>query len=84
VGSNGTCGGKGTNFNKMDSPYIYYMDNMAPYHVTLKHIVNQFGTNNADGIDQLTMYIYSDYLENAIRFPVFDIENDEMLYFNDV
>ena len=78
------CGANATNFNKVDTPYIFMSDNNAPYHITLNHIVNQFGTNNADGVDQLTLYVYSDYLENPIRFPVFDIENDEMLYFDDV
>lgn len=30
------------------------------------------------------MYIYSDYLGNAIRFPVFNMRDDLILYFNDV
>jgi len=32
----------------------------------------------------LTMYIYSDYLGSGIRFPVFEMINNEMLYFEDI
>ena len=52
--------------------------------MTFKHIINQFGTHNKEGTDQLTMYIYSDYLGSGIRFPVFEMINNEMLYFEDV
>lgn len=78
-----TCGANLVNFNKYDIPYIYFSDNKAPYHVSLQSIVNQYGTNNIDGKDKLTMYIYSDYLGNAIRFPVFNMKDDLVLYFTE-
>lgn len=57
---------------------------MAPFHITFKHIINQFGTHDKDGLDELTLYVYSDYLGRGIRFPVFEMVNNEMLYFDDV
>lgn len=78
------CGVEQINFSNYDSPYIFLSDNLAPYHVSFKHIINQFGTHNKEGMDQLTLYIYSDYLGQGIRFPVFEMVNNEMLYFEDV
>ena len=72
------------NFSQYETPYIYLSDDLAPYHVTFNHIINQFGTNDQDGVDKLTLYIYSDYLQSGVRFPLFDIANNEMLYFDDV
>lgn len=78
------CGAEVINFSQYDTPYIYLSDDLAPYHVTFNHIINQFGTNDLDGQDSLTLYIYSDYLQSGIRFPVFNINNNEMLYFDEV
>jgi hypothetical protein len=78
------CGAEVINFSQYDTPYIYLSDDLAPYHVTFNHIINQFGTNDLDGQDTLTLYIYSDYLQSGLRFPVFNINNNEMLYFDEV
>lgn len=78
------CGAEQINFSNYESPTIYLSDNLAPYHMTFKHIINQFGTHDKEGTDQLTMYIYSDYLGSGIRFPVFEMINNEMLYFEDI
>jgi hypothetical protein len=43
-------------------------DGNAPYYITLKELINDFGTNSDDGIDLLQLTVYSDYLEKAYRF----------------
>jgi len=78
------CGIEQINFSQFDSPYIYLSDNLAPYHISFKHIINQFGTHNKEGLDELVLYVYSDYLGQGVRFPVFEMVNNEMLYFEDI
>ena len=78
------CGAQGINFDIYDTPKYFYSDNNAPYHVTLNHLINQYGTHDVDGTDKLTLYIYSDYIDKAMRFPKFEITNNELLYLNNL
>lgn len=78
------CGATNINFDLYKTPKYFYSDQQAPYHVTFNHLINQFGTNDKDGEDNLMLYIYSDYLRKMMRFPKFPIKNNEILYFDQV
>jgi len=65
------CNAKMVNFDVASTPQFYWADREAPSHVNFKNIVNQYGTSDKDGEDTLRLFVYSDYLKSAVRFPAF-------------
>ena len=59
---------------KKGSSYSFEFDIEAPYMITFKNLVNTYGvSNNENGADRLSMYIYSDYLKESLKVPQFEI-----------
>jgi len=57
------CGADVQFLNEDDSPSNQNTidDGNAPYYVSLKELINDFGTNNENGVDILELNVYSDY-----------------------
>ena len=57
------CGAEVQFLNEDDSPSNQNTidDGNAPYYVSLKELINDFGTNNENGVDILELNVYSDY-----------------------
>lgn len=70
---------------KKGSSYTFEYDIEAPFTIEFKNIVNTYGvSNNENGTDTLNMYIYSDYLDQLIKVPQFEIEDREIILFTDL
>lgn len=48
-------------------------DGKAPYYVHLKELINDFGTNNENGLDILELTAFSDYTSQVYKFESNDI-----------
>ena len=63
------CGAEVRHLNDPDNPPAPYTldDGKAPYYVHLKELINDFGTNNENGLDILELTAFSDYTSQVYK-----------------
>ena len=77
------CGASTHAFSQSNSA-SFTNDGNAPFRVDFAYLINQYGTNDKDGKDELEMNVYSDYLRQALKFPKFEGRNNQGMIYEDI